>query len=203
MKQDLEFKIVDFSNALVAIEVQRNIFNEDGILNILCSLDYELFISLTNLPYPDDHVKYYLVYINSKPIAITGLYEYLDYPDEAWIAWFGVLPEYRGLGYGKKVLTWSMEKAISQGKKVIRLYTDQSTMSIAVDLYKSFDFIGEKYTGEELDYDCYIYSKSLIGDKVDLWNNKCLGLAEQSSFEREEDDFKEKIFNIYKDKYLS
>ena len=58
MNENLEFKIVDFSNALEAIDVQRSIFDEDGLLNILDSLDHDLFISLTNLPYPDDNVKY-------------------------------------------------------------------------------------------------------------------------------------------------
>ena len=202
MSEDLEFKVVDFSNAFEAIDVQRSIFDEDGLLNILDSLDHAIFISLTNLPYPDDNVKYYLAYLNQQPIAITGLYYYPDYPDDMWLAWFGVLPDYQGHGYGKKVLKWSMETALSKGKKNFRLYTDESNMSIAVNLYKSFGFIGEKYSGEELDYDCYLYSKSLTSDKVDLWNNKFLGLANQSSFEREDDAFKERIFNIYKEKYL-
>ena len=202
MNTNLEYKVVDYSNALEAIDIQRNIFEEDGLLNILDSLDYNLFISLTNLPYPDDHVKYYLAYLNNKPIAITGLYYYPDYPDDMWLAWFGVLPEYQGHGYGKEVLKWSMNKALSEGKKNLRLYTDETNMSTAVNLYKSFGFIGEKYIGEELDYDCYLYSKSLISDEVELWNNKFLGLANQSSFEREDDDFKEKLFNIYKEKYF-
>ena len=203
MNENLEFKIVDFSNALEAIDVQRSIFDEDGLLNILDSLDHDIFISLTNLPYPDDNVKYYLAYLNNKPIAITGLYYYPDYPDDMWLAWFGVLPEYQGQGYGKKVLKWSMEKALFEGKKNLRLYTDETEMQVAVNLYKSFGFIGEKYTGEELDYNCYLYSKSLTDNKVELWDNKFLGLANQSSFEREDDDFKERIFNIYKEKYLS
>lgn len=202
MNTNLEYKVVDYFNALEAIDIQRNIFEEDGLLNILDSLDYNLFISLTNLPYPDDHVKYYLAYLNNKPIAITGLYYYPDYPDDMWLAWFGVLPEYQGRGYGKEVLKWSMNKALSEGKKNLRLYTDETNMSTAVNLYKSFGFIGEKYIGEELDYDCFLYSKSLISDEVELWNNKFLGLANQSSFEREDDDFKEKLFNIYKEKYF-
>lgn len=201
-EETLEFKIVDFSNAVKAIKVQRGIFEEDGLLNILASLDYELFKSLTNLPYPNDHVKYYLAYLKDTPIAITGLYYYPNYQDEMWLAWFGVLPDYQGKGYGKDVLKWSINKSLSEGKRVLRLYTDESAMSKAVNLYKSFGFIGEKYTGEKLDYNCYIYSKSLIGDKVELWNNKFLGLEDQSSFEREDEIFKEKIFAIYKNNYL-
>lgn len=202
MKDNLTFKIVDFTNALEAIEVQRSIFDDDGLLNILDSLDHELFISLTNLPYPDDHVKYYLAYLGSVPIAITGLYEYPNYPSEMWLAWFGVLPEYQGMGYGKKVLNWSMNEVKRRGKNILRLYTDEEGMASAVNLYKSQGFIGEKYTGETLDYNCYIYSKNLVGDEVNLWNNGFLGLANQSSFERESEDFKERIFKIYKEKYL-
>lgn len=202
MKKNLDIKIVDFHNAEDAIEVQRSIFNEDGLLNILDSLDYELFLSLTNLPYPNDHVKYFLAYLNDKPIAITGLYYYPNYEDEMWLAWFGVLPEYQGRGYGKEVLKWSIAKSISEGKKVLRLYTDETNMQKATNLYKKMGFISEKYTKENLDYNCYIYSKSLTDEPVTLWNNRFLGLASQSSFEREDEEFKEKIYNIYKKKYL-
>lgn len=202
MKKNLDIKIVDFHNAEDAIEVQRSIFNEDGLLNILDSLDYELFLSLTNLPYPNDHVKYFLAYLNDKPIAITGLYYYPNYEDEMWLAWFGVLPEYQGRGYGEEVLKWSIAKSISEGKKVLRLYTDETNMQKATNLYKKMGFISEKYTKENLDYNCYIYSKSLTDEPVTLWNNRFLGLAAQSSFEREDEEFKEKIYNIYKKNYL-
>ncbi len=117
MKDILEFKIVDFSNALQAIEVQNSIFEEDGLLNILASLDYDLFISLTKMSYPDDHVKYYLAYFKDEPIGITGFYYYPDYQEEMWLAWFGILPKYQRKGFGKKVLEWSINKVRLDGKK--------------------------------------------------------------------------------------
>ena len=58
MKDILEFKIVDFSNALQAIEVQNSIFEEDGLLNILASLDYDLFISLTKMSYVEYSISF-------------------------------------------------------------------------------------------------------------------------------------------------
>lgn len=202
MPNELEVKIVDFTNALEAIDLQRNIFSEDGLMNILNSLDYELFISLTNLPYPNDHVKYYLAYLNGIPIGITGLYDYAGYDDESWLGWFGIHPNYQGKGYGKKLLEWSMNKVKESNRKVLRLYTDETNMQVATNLYTSLGFIHEKYNGEVLDYNCYIYSKSLTNEPVKTWNDKFLGLAQQSIFEREDEAFKERIFNIYKEKYL-
>ncbi|MCX4365280.1 MAG: GNAT family N-acetyltransferase [Bacilli bacterium] len=202
MKDILEFKIVDFSNALQAIEVQNSIFEEDGLLNILASLDYDLFISLTKMPYPDDHVKYYLAYYKDEPIGITVFYYYPDYQEEMWLAWFGILPKYQRKGFGKKVLEWSINKVRLDGKKTLRLYTDETSMQDAVNLYKKMGFVGEKYTKEPLDYNCYIYSKSLSNEEVTLWNNRFLGLEDQSSFEREDREFKERIFNIYKNNYI-
>lgn len=72
--ENLTVKIVDFKNALEAIDVQRNIFPEDGLLNILASLDRDLFQKESGISYPDDHVKYYLAYLSGAPIGITGLY---------------------------------------------------------------------------------------------------------------------------------
>jgi len=88
-------------------------------------------------------------------------------------------------------------------KKTLRLYTDETSMQDAVNLYKKMGFVGEKYTKEPLDYNCYIYSKSLSNEEVTLWNNRFLGLEDQSSFEREDREFKERIFNIYKNNYIN
>ena len=44
----MEFVLVDFTNYKKAIEIQNIIFpNEDGTINILASLDRELFIKKT------------------------------------------------------------------------------------------------------------------------------------------------------------
>jgi GNAT superfamily N-acetyltransferase len=59
-----------------------------------------------------------------KIVAITGLYNLKNHgEDEVWLGWYGVLPEMRGKGLGKKVLTWSMDKARDLGYKKFRLWT--------------------------------------------------------------------------------
>lgn len=200
--KDIEIKIVDFDNAEEAINVQRKIFSEDGMINIIASLDRELFMKVTGLFYPDDNVKYYLAYKDKEAIGITGLYEYKDMPDEMWIAWFGVLPEHRRLGYGSKILEWTMKKALSQKKKTIRLYTEMGGNNEAIELYRKLGFIEEKYLAEKLTYNCYIFSKSLTAKPTKPFDNKNLCLTEQTAFENINEEFKEKIHGYYKDKYF-
>ena len=73
----MEFVLVDFTNYKKAIEIQNKIFpEEDGTVNILASLDRNLFIEKTGMNYVDDHVKYYIVYDNNEEVGITGLYHY-------------------------------------------------------------------------------------------------------------------------------
>ena len=178
----MEFVLVDFTNYKKAIEIQNTVFpNEDGTINILASLDRELFIKKTGIDYGDDNVKYYIVYDNNEEVGITGLYNYDSI--SAWLAWFGVLPNKRRKSYGKRILEKTMELAKQKGFKTMRLYTDAIENADAIKLYKKLGFVGEKYSAEELLYDCYIYSKSLNDEKVDLWNNKLLGLSEQSQLD--------------------
>lgn len=199
---DIEFKIVDFDNAEEAIDVQRKIFPEDGMINILASIDRELFMEITSIYYPDDKVKYYLAYKNKKAIGITGLYEYKDTPNENWIAWFGVLPEYRRLGYGSKILEWTMEKAKNSQKTIIRLYTEMGGNDKAIELYRKLGFVEEKYLAEKLTYNCYIFSKSLTEQPTKKFTNTNLGLAEQTGFEKVDQAIKNEIYNYYKDNYF-
>ena len=175
----MEFVLVDFTNYKKAIEIQNTIFpEEDGTINILASLGRELFIEKTGIDYVDDHVKYFIVYDNNEEIGITGLYYYDN--ESAWLPWFGVLPEKRNKSYGERILLKTI---------------DLAKHANAIRLYEKVGFVGEKYSAEELAYDCYIYSKSLCNEKVELWNNKVLGLSYQSQLDHLS---KDKILEILK-----
>ncbi len=185
-------KLVDFNNYKEAIKIQNMIFpNEDGTLNILASLDRKLFMEKTGLFYVDDNVKFYIAYVNNEIVGITGIYNYKA--DEGWLAWFGILSEYRGNGYGKELLKKTIDIAIDSGYKTFRLYTDRVGNADAIKLYIKMGFIGEKYLAEKLSYDCWIYSKSLTNEKVKLLNNENLKLGYQSVLDKME---KRKIKNI-------
>lgn len=200
---NLEYKIVDFGNALDAIDIQRKIFSGDGMINILASLDRDLFISVSGIHYIDDHIKYYLVCDGDVKVGIVGLYYYPDDDESMWLGWFGVLSEYRGRGYGRVILNWAMNEVLRCGRKYLRLYTDKDENIEAIKLYEKLGFIGEKYISEELDYNCYIYSKSVVGNDIELWNNRYLGLKNQSQLEVIDEMTKENILNKYKQAYLN
>ena len=192
----MKFILVDFTNYKKAIEIQNKIFpKEDGTINILASLDRDLFKKKTGMDYEDDNVKYYIAYENNEAIGITGLYYYDNV--SAWLGWFGVLPDKRRKSYGKRILEKTMELARQKGFKTMRLYTDAIENADAIKLYKKMGFVGEKYFAEELLYDCYIYSKSLCNEKVDLWNNKKLGLAYQSQLDHLSKKEIKEILNMY------
>ena len=192
----MELILVDKSNYKKAIEIQRMIFpKEDGALNILASLDRNLFIEKTGLDYVDDHVKYYLAKVDDNYIGITGIYYYDS--DNAWLGWFGILKEFRNKGLGRELLRNTVSKAKSMNFKNMRLYTDFVDNKDAIKLYEEEGFVGEKYTFEKLSYDCRIYSKSLINDDVNLWDNKNLNLTYQSSLDHMNRDDVNRIIKMY------
>lgn len=192
----MNLDIVDFNNYKVAIQIQQEIFpQEDGRLNILASLDRNLFMKLSGLYYPDDNVKYYIASIENTPIGITGLYYEND--KQVWLAWFGILPNHRGKGYGKILLEETMHLAKKRGFRELRLYTDKVDNSEAIKLYEKLGFVGEKYLAETLPYDCWIYSKNLYGENTELWNNKNLELSYQSDLEHIDIIRIQDIINLY------
>lgn len=193
----MNLKPVTFDNFLEAIEIQNDIFpHEDGTLNILSSLDRDLFMKATGLFYPDDKVKYYIAYVDKKPVGITGLYSENNI-NEAWLAWFGILPEFRNCGYGRQLLEETIKLAKNRNYKTLRLYTDKIGNAKAIKLYEKLGFIGEKYFAEKLAYDCWIYSKRLCEDNVELWNNKNLNLSYQSELDHMDKTRIHEIRSIY------
>lgn len=200
--ENLTFSEVDFNNAKEAIETQRKIFKEDGMLNILASLDRDIFMRETGLSYIDDHIKYYLAYRDGEPVGITGLYYYNGFEDEMWLAWFGVLKEYRNHGIGTDILKWTITKVIDSGRSILRLYTDPNESPSAVELYKKMGFREMKYESEELSYDCHIFSKELQDKELLPWDDRNLCLAHQSELENVDEKKKDEILRLYETKYF-
>ena len=192
----MELVLVDKSNYKEAIKIQNSIFlKENGSLNILASLNRELFIKLTGLNYEDDHVKYYLAKKDNDYVGITGIY-YYDL-DNAWLGWFGILTQFRNRGLGKELLKKTVDLASTMNFKYMRLYTDFVDNHNAINLYEQEGFVGEKYTAEKLSYDCRIYSKSLENEYVSFWNNKNLNLSYQSRLDHMDDDKIKEIIKMY------
>lgn len=129
-------------------------------------------------------------------IGITGIYKG-NAKEETWLAWFGILPEFRNHGYGKQLLEETIKLVKNSGYKILRLYTDKVENAKAIKLYEKLGFVGEKYSFEKLSYDCWIYSKNLYNEKVEFWNNKNLNLLYQSEINQMDKHKIKEILNIY------
>ena len=170
------FERITYDNLELACKIQNTIFpEEDGRQNFIEQINKD--------PYRKEQ-DYSIVYIDNEPIGVTGIYSYHEYPESAWLGWFGILSEHRGKGYGKAALETTIEIAKQKGYKKFRLYTDEFATD-AHRLYESCGLIKELYDNpndkdEFIEADIYIYSKSLTEEPIDLWNNKIIGIKEQS-----------------------
>lgn len=77
--------------------------------------------------------------------------------------------------------------AKNKGYKTIRVYTDNS-FSAAIKLYEKKGMNKEYYKNKdesnEVTLNTIIYSKSLENTEVEMWNDKFLGLTNQSKKEK-------------------
>lgn len=150
----MRFKLIDKDNVVVATKVQLEVF---GSKSECAYLHYvNSFISKKD---------YFLVYDKNKIVGITGLYidEFTQEDDVVWLGWFGVLPGFRRLGYGEKILEKTIDLAKKRNKKILRLYTSVDNHG-ARKLYDKVMDICEPYDTEK--EKSLIYSKSLSSEKV-------------------------------------
>jgi len=110
---------------------------------------------------------YSLRYIKENKIAgVTGLYSYIDRPQEAWLGWFGIDPGFRRKGLGKRMLRWTIDEARNHGFKTLRIWTTNSPDTDAARmLYKKNKFRSKLLPVKIEDYSPVIYSLSLNGGK--------------------------------------
>ncbi|MEE0699599.1 MAG: GNAT family N-acetyltransferase [Bacilli bacterium] len=178
-KGKISFVRITQENLDLACEIQNKIFPEEDAR--------QNYIEQINKDSYRKELDYYIVYLENEPIGVTGIYSYHEYPENAWLGWFGILEEYRHKGYGGIVLEETIKLSKQKGYKKFRLYTDEYAKS-AHKLYSSRGLIKELYDNEE-DKDeffiakIYIFSISLTEEPIDLWNNKILGLKEQGEKE--------------------
>ena len=179
-------------NIEFATKVQMRIFPNES------AYEHFKFTIERNLEYE----KYFLVYDGDIVIGVTGLYSNEDIfeTNSLWLGWFGVLEEYRSKGYGKQILTDTIEMSKKLAKKYpikyFRLYTSERDDKIAQPLYEKVMDIKEYYNNpDDINYDgtCLIYTKSLDDEKPTYWNDKFLNLK---TIVEEEEKSNERYNNI-------
>lgn len=82
------------------------------------------------------------LFVGKKDNKIVGEVRLENRPELGGIYGLEVLPEFRRKGYGREILTWSIEKLISLGSEKIFLQVD-TTNGNALNLYKSCGFVEE------------------------------------------------------------
>ncbi|OGH69909.1 MAG: hypothetical protein A2754_03940 [Candidatus Magasanikbacteria bacterium RIFCSPHIGHO2_01_FULL_47_8] len=73
----------------------------------------------------------------SKVIGITGLYE-TKKNGEVWVGWYCIDKAYRGKGYGRNLLRWTIAQAKRRGYHTLKLWTSDAKAEAAAQfLYES------------------------------------------------------------------
>ena len=172
MKKDM-IKLVKITNENLelACKIQNEIFPEEDAR--------ENFIEQINKDPYRKEMDYYIVYAENIPIGVTGIYSYNEYPDDAWLGWFGILEAYRQKGYGGIVLDITMELARKKGYKNFRIYTDEYAKS-AHKLYESRNMIKELYDMyQQIHQGTGIQVSHLVASGNGMRKNKVLVILKQ------------------------
>ncbi len=176
----LKYEKINKDNIIIASKIQYQIF-----LNACAYAYYLENIDKKELPLE------LLVYCDSEPIGVIGLYEIKSFPDTIWLSWFGVLEEYRNNGIGKKMIEDIKKIAKTYQKKFLRLYTYEVWNSVAQPFYEKVMEISEYYYNEkENQKDIQmgkpkIYGVSLCNEKIEYWNNQFIDITKEDTVHEE------------------
>ena len=169
----LKFVAVTQENLHLAQKVQKNVFPKEYQND---TLENSLYSN------PEYLSQFWLVKKGKKFIGLTGIYFYPQYPKDAWLNWFGVIPEFRRKGYGRKIFNRTYAYARRLGFDNFRLYTDAKDNKNTLAFYRSLKMKEEKYLPSQDDFtDILIFSKSChpFKKRIPSWGSKYLYIQEQ------------------------
>lgn len=170
---EIKYVKIDVSNFKLAYQIQKSIWPEDP--------DYQDFYD--KVIDDSSYDACFLVYLNDNLIGITGTYVE-DFDSESiWLDWFGILPEYRGKGYGRLVLLDTIHYCQEFNRFLyFRLDTTYWENRLAIGLYDKVMDLREEYTREDTDdikHEYLIYTYNLKRTNYTKpWNNRFIGLNE-------------------------
>jgi len=123
---------------------------------LIASLDKEHYIQ----SYKDndiDEMNFWVLLDGDNVVGLTGLYsEPSDEKTSCWLGWFCVEESYRGQGFGKQLLDFSIAQAKALHKTELKLYTyDDVEYQNAISLYKKYGFKKYKSFRENSNKDLY------------------------------------------------
>ncbi len=171
--KNLKYEKLNENNFKNVVEIKHCLFPESN-----SDEDYEKYFS--------GKVKsnYYLIKLNEAPCATIGWYDFDNKNKNAFIGWFGVLPNFQNMGIGSVVLNFIIDEIKALRYEYIRVYTDKVENYLSTKLYDKLFDIKEDYTypdklGKTNNF--VIYTKFLT-DKKEKWNNTPLNEDENYDF---------------------
>lgn len=190
--RNLKFEKLNEKNLKIAAEVQYEIFPNSSA--------YSVYKSAVTRKRNSFYISY-IAYFENKPVGVIGLYEIPEYPDTAWLSWFGLKKEYRKMGFEKQMLDFIIEVAKNNHRKFLRLYTFEIWNKEAQKFYQKNMDVGEYYFNEKEEKSIFegkpkIFSKSLCHEKIELWDNKFINIS------KDENSHKESVSMMKQDKII-
>lgn len=165
LEQDIYYVKLNEENINKAKELQQTLFPEDEK-----SLQY----FMDTIKNTNSNIEYYLACFNKEVIGITGFYELPNYPDDIFIGRFGLLPDYRDNGFGKRIFLDTINMVYKLDKKYLRVIVNNK-------IHIKLDRLCKNYMDKEEVYneDTTIYSKNLTKENMPLWNKRMLDIENE------------------------
>lgn len=109
----------------------------------------------------------WLISFDGRTIGTCGLYSLFENrTDELWLAWFGIIKEYRNKGIGTNVLDFLEKEAQKVGCKILRSYVDENGKPL--EFYKRNGF---NINGRVQDYINSVGSSIIMIDDFENMND--------------------------------
>lgn len=169
----LEYQKLSKQNYLEVLKIKHLLFPESN-----SDEDYDKYFRGENKS------NYYLVLKDGTPCATIGWYDFDERGEDAFVGWFGVLPEFQGLGIGKEALKFIINEVKNLNYDYLRVYTDKVVNAVSTKLYdKTFD-LREDYTypdkiGQTNNFVVYTI---FFNDKHEEWHNRPLNEDDNYEF---------------------
>lgn len=169
----MELIRIDRSNIALARKIQNTLFpDSDAAVNYVEAVEHV------------SGFEYWLVAVEGEYVGISGIYSLSVDPESAWLGWFGILPQFRRMGLGSRVIRAFEDVARERGFLYVRLYTGRNDNEVAKAFYRANGYREEFYDCPEdpgrLVEPLSVFSKSLYEEQpVPLWGNKSMNIDEQ------------------------
>lgn len=91
---------------------------------------------------PEKFWRVHLITSDDNVVGLCGLYSLRDNVDDLWLAWFGIIPEFRNNGIGAEALRLMKQEAYDVGCKRLMSYVDKEGKPLPFYYRNGFKLIG-------------------------------------------------------------